>query len=425
MHPGSVTDGLRAVHAALDGLVDADPDVRELRSALSEVARAEARLASLKLTLLAAAEASELAHQDGSTDTASWAVKAVGGNRSRSWGAVRLAGHLRDTYHRTAIALAHGRISEEHAAIIVTAAETVPDGITATERATCEEALVAKAERMKPESLRRAARRFLEPINRRLADEHQEAKLQDQERRAERETWLWLDTNGDGTWTGKFTIPDLHAHTLLTRLEALSAPRRHNRNGLGQPVGDATVPGMGTRYNRSEALGLAFVELIEHLAVDGHARSSYSVVVHIDEERLRQGAGAAVLETGAELSVSATRRLACNAGILPLVLSGESVPVDLGREQRLFTRHQAVALSARHEHCAAEGCERPFAWCELHHLEPWSAGGPTDLDNAVPLCGFHHRRIHDQLYAVARAPDGSFRFTHRWPSRRRQQTLAA
>jgi hypothetical protein len=92
----------------------------------------------------------------------------------------------------------------------------------------------------------------------------------------------------------------------------------------------------------------------------------------------------------------------------------------------LFTRAQAIALSARHEHCAAEGCERPFAWCELHHLRPWSAGGPTDLANAVPLCGFHHRRIHDQHYTAARAPDGSLRFTHRWPSRqRRQQILAA
>ncbi len=127
-----------------------------------------------------------------------------------------------------------------------------------------------------------------------------------------------------------------------------------------------------------------------------------------------------------ELSIQQARRVACGAGILPLALSGESVPLDLGREQRLFTRHQAIALSARHQSCAAEGCERPFAWCELHHLRAWSDDGPTDLDNAVPLCGFHHRRIHDEHYTVARAPDGSLRLTHRWPSRRtRQQVLAA
>ena len=425
MTHGSAEDSLRALHAVLDRLVGADFDPRDLRSSLREVARAEARLASLKLMLVASAEAAEVAREDGSTDTGAWAVRAVGGNRSRAWGAVWLAGHLHDTYQQTAAALAEGRISEEHASIIVRAAERVPDGVTAEELAHCEEALVAKAESMKPSALRRAARRLLEPINRRLADEHQETELRADERHAERETWLWLDDNGDGTWTGKFTIPELQAHTLLSRLEALSAPRRTNRNSLGQTVQDETVPGMGSRYNRTEALGLAFLELIEHLPVDGHARSSYALVVHVSEEQVRNGAGAAVLETGAELSIGEARRLACGAGILPLVLSGESVPLDLGREQRLFTRHQAIALSSQHEHCAAEGCERPFAWCELHHLRPWSADGPTDLDNAVPLCGFHHRRVHDEHYSVARAPDGSLRFTHRWPSRRRQHDLAA
>ena len=86
---------------------------------------------------------------------------------------------------------------------------------------------------MKPAALRRAARRLLDPISRRLADEHQETQLRDQERRAERETWLVLGDNGDGTWTGKFTLPDLHAHTLLARLDALSAPRRTTGPGPG------------------------------------------------------------------------------------------------------------------------------------------------------------------------------------------------
>src|SRR5215213_7496794 len=177
MQSTSVVEGLRAVHAALDSFVGADPDVRELRSALSEVARAEARLASVKLSIVAAAEASGLAGDDGSTDTASWVAKATGGNRSRSWGAVWLANHLRDTYGHTADALAQGRISEEHAAIIVAAGQTVPDGVTASQLRECEEALVDKAERMKPAALRRTARRLLAPISQQLADAHQETQL--------------------------------------------------------------------------------------------------------------------------------------------------------------------------------------------------------------------------------------------------------
>src|SRR3712207_6824138 len=129
---------------------------------------------------------------------------------------------------------------------------------------------------MKPAALRRAARRLLEPLDKRLADEHQETQLREQERRAERETYLVLGDNGDGTWTGKFTLPDLHAQTLLARLEALSAPRRHTRTRGGRAVTDPTVPGMGPVYNRAEALGLAFTELIEHLPTDGHTPSSGS-----------------------------------------------------------------------------------------------------------------------------------------------------
>ena len=28
--------------------------------------------------------------------------------------------------------------------------------------------------------------------------------------------------------------------------------------------------------------------------------------------------------------------------------------------------------------------------CEAHHVVPWAAGGPTDLDNMIMLCPRHH-----------------------------------
>src|SRR3712207_5643836 len=117
MEPESFEEGLRALHADLDRLGALAPETGELRSAWAEVARAEARLASVKLRLVAAAEAANVAVQDGSSDTGSWAVRAVGGNRARTWGAVWLAHELRDAFHHTAAALAEGRMSEEHAEV--------------------------------------------------------------------------------------------------------------------------------------------------------------------------------------------------------------------------------------------------------------------------------------------------------------------
>jgi hypothetical protein len=66
-----------------------------------------------------------------------------------------------------------------------------------------------------------------------------------------------------------------------------------------------------------------------------------------------------------------------------------------------------------YETCAAEGCARPFAWCDIHHVHPWAHGGPTDLDNALPLCGSHHRRAHDAAFTMPLMPSGEVRFTRR------------
>jgi hypothetical protein len=87
--------------------------------------------------------------------------------------------------------------------------------------------------------------------------------------------------------------------------------------------------------------------------------------------------------------------------------------MDLGRSARLFSEAQRVALGIHFKSCAADGCERPFAWCELHHLSAWLHGGRTDLGDAVPLCHFHHQRIHDHHYRHARLPDGTFTFHRR------------
>ena len=136
-------------------------------------------------------------------------------------------------------------------------------------------------------------------------------------------------------------------------------------------------------------------------------------MVTVDHEQLVDDLRSARLDTGDEISASEARRLACDAGILPAILDGASQPLDLGRSQRFFTEAQRVALATRHTTCAADSCDRPFAWCELHHREPWSHGGTTNLADAEPLCGFHHQRIHDPAYHHTRAPDGSITFHHR------------
>jgi hypothetical protein len=140
------------------------------------------------------------------------------------------------------------------------------------------------------------------------------------------------------------------------------------------------------------------------------------VVVTIDHETLLQQLGdAGIALIGDEpISASEARRLACNANILPLVLGGDSVPLDQGRMSRLYKGPRRDTLAATQPTCRAEGCDIPAAWCEAHHGNGrWADGAGTNLADAVLLCGFHHHRAHDRRYDLTRLPDGRVRFSRR------------
>jgi hypothetical protein len=300
--------------------------------------------------------------------------------------------------------------------VIVRAAEQAPADATPAQVAQAEEIGVAKAtgdstrtgRPMSVARLRQAVRRMFATIDPELADRHEAALLGRQERAAENETWFSLGDNGNGTWSGKFTIPDLHGQLLKEALERLTAPRRLNRPPTGETVVDPSAPATGVW----EKWGAGFCELLEHLPTAGWSHSAsagVTMLVTIDLERLRDDLGAAGLDGGARVSAGEARRLACEAGIVPVVLDGESQPLDLGRESRLFTTAQRKALAVLHDTCGIESCERPYAWRELHHQQPWSHGGATDLADAVPLCGYHHRRAHDGRFVLGRQPGGGWR----------------
>jgi Domain of unknown function (DUF222) len=104
-----------------------------------------------------------------------------------------------------------------------------------------------------------------------------------------------------------------------------------------------------------------------------------------------------------------------------VVVDADSNVIDLGRRIRLFTgsaRDAALiqgALSGRDGLlCAWGGCRRRHG-LQVDHLDAAAQGGPTDIVNSLPLCGFHNRlkehgwrpvRGPDDRWTVVR-PDGS------------------
>ncbi len=157
-------------------------------------------------------------------------------------------------------------------------------------------------------------------------------------------------------------------------------------HAFGTPVADDPRP-------RRHRLGDAFSDVIDAASnaakLPTTAGEKPHLAVYLNWNVLSDAVGTATLESGTPLSASATRRLACDADIIPIVLGRDSVPLDMGRAYRHVRTDQRKALIARDMGCAYPNCGAPASWCDAHHIIHWAHGGPTDLNNLVLLCRKH------------------------------------
>jgi hypothetical protein len=147
-------------------------------------------------------------------------------------------------------------------------------------------------------------------------------------------------------------------------------------------------------------------------AVSGQDRADGSagpaIVAHIDVHTLTDGRHDATLcetDSGVPIPVEVARRLACEAGIIPVVLDGRGVVLDEGRAKRLATFEQRVAIEAMQSTCSHPDCRVTIDDCRIHHLDLWSRGGRTDLDEMAPLCETHHHLVHEGGWTLTMTPD--------------------
>ena len=118
------------------------------------------------------------------------------------------------------------------------------------------------------------------------------------------------------------------------------------------------------------------------------------------------GHAGGVTASGAVLSPASVRKLACEAGVIPVMLGSGGEPLELGRASRFFTPGQKRLLWLRDGGCTFPGCTMPAHWTDAHHVQYWSLGGRTDVGNAALLCERHHTRVHQQELACTVRDDG-------------------
>ena len=143
--------------------------------------------------------------------------------------------------------------------------------------------------------------------------------------------------------------------------------------------------------------------LVELCATTGDENSSApsQIVVHADLEALTEDpttTGVAELEGGPVIANETARRLSCDPIVECAVYDHRKV-LGIGRRSRLIPAWLRRQLWFRDGGCQFPGC--PFkGWLHAHHITHWADGGPTDLDNLILLCGFHHRFLHEHGWTI-------------------------
>ncbi len=94
------------------------------------------------------------------------------------------------------------------------------------------------------------------------------------------------------------------------------------------------------------------------------------------------------------LSPLSAQVMACDADLVAVLTGPDGTPLDVADTIYQFPTRQRTAIIDRDRHCTYPTCTAPPDWCHIHHLHPYSRGGPTATTNAALLCGTHHRYVH-------------------------------
>lgn len=432
--PGAESSSIPMLCAELSAAAEAvasaswaDTDANETLVAMKELAIAH------RLVEAALVEAAERAERTQAASLEEWAsskdllTHLLGGHRGAGAGFVRLAENTRGL-RAVREALARGEISAAHARVIGRRVGTLPDVEGLRDRAT--QILLHRAHEggLNATDLDRGFSTVVDEIDpdRRHIDD--DTRRERNERAVHHSRYLSFrpDEAGGVHVRGYATAEDVEL--VMSCLMPLAAPqttepgacggkprkpgdpRLRHRDSEGRlvPSGcpdprcfhDGTDPrDSGARLWDALIEGCRRLQASNELPMSHGVAARIVVTMPLDDLEGRVG-GRGLLPSGESLSVSAVRRLACDAEVIPAVLGSRGEILDVGRAQRSVTPGMWTALVLRDRCCAFPGCDRAPIACDAHHVRHWADGGTTSLDNLVLLCRRHHTTVHRTPWTV-------------------------
>ncbi len=323
-----------------------------------------------------------------------------------------------------------GRVGFDQAAAIVHSIRRLPCELDLPTVDACEQEMLAHVHEFDPDLLKQFGHHVVTVVAPEVGEEADRLALLREEARARGDRSFTWARDGFGSVRFRGQLPIVDAEPLVAALTAVTA---------SLPVTDELGELAPIHRRQADALKNIVGAYSASGQAPTHGGDRPRVVVTVSLDALRTGLGMGTLcSSGEYLSAGDVRRLACDAEIIPAVLGGDSQILDLGRGNRLFTGPTRQALALRDQGCVFPGCNAPPTICEGHHIQPWWAGGRTDLGNAVLLCPHHHRIVEprptdtENQWQVRIGVDGvpellppRFVDKHRKPRRHQRFSLAA
>ena len=425
----NTTDSRITESRTVDDLLDLDADALtgfEAVSVLLAVHRSCARIEALRLRALEVIERSEVWRAEGAVSFTAWLRSLLGVDHLAASREVRLARASREL--PTMIAdLAAGSTSRAHLELVARIGLANQDRADALPQV---EAVFAQVARSQPPGV-------LAQVVRAWADQIDPIATATAEDEVHRRRFVHLSQVGD-CWH----LDGMFGHEQgATLAAALNAAIVSARRGGGSADGGASNECEQVKASqRADALiDLARLALASGgLPETGGAKPT--VVVTVPLVRLEQAESTSALPGfgqcagsdgplpfiggSAQLAVpngigqdliseTTAQRMACDAEVQRIVLSGEGLPLDIGRTSRTIPLQLRRALNIRDGGCVFPGCDRPPGWTEAHHVVHWAQGGPTSLRNTALLCSRHHHDVHTYDHEINIGPNGRPKITLR------------
>jgi hypothetical protein len=303
-----------------------------------------------------------------------WRCKLSGGAAAER---VNLARQL-EQLPETRKAFARGEVGYQHVAMLARTAENIGANAVRQQEAT----LLQAARTMDPGQFASVARGFEYQVD--------QAAALTEANRAYVRRYLHLSEPNNGLVHLEGLLDAEGGATLKTVLHALMPPQKKDDDRTpGQRRADALVDLCHERLN-GRRLG--------HV---GGQRPHLVITASAETLAGSPGAPPAELAGVGPIPIETAQRHACDASVSLILARGE-LDREVGHASQKIPPATRRALVARDRGCVVNGCQRPPAWCDGHHVVWWTRGGRTELSNLALVCGRHHRMVHEDGWALAR-----------------------